>query len=90
MKDSFFLSKRLSITFEPEKAIIAFAPGDTPRASLEEALVSAETPQVKAARVIYPNVNIRIKEMVYLNQNELTNTLFCEQEGEVQAMPYVR
>ena len=57
--------------------------------TLEEALGAAETPQIKASKVIYPNVNIHIKELVYLNQNELTNTLFCEKEGEVQAMPYV-
>ena len=58
-------------------------------ATLEAALDSAEAPQIKATRVIYPNVNIHIKEMVYLNQNELRNTLFCEEEGQVQAKPYV-
>ena len=56
---------------------------------LEEALSSAETPQIKVARVIYPNVKIHIKEMSYLNQAEVQNTLFCEKDDQIEAMPYV-
>jgi len=34
-------------------------------------------------------VKIHIKEMVYLNQAEVQNTLFCEKDNQVEAMPYV-
>ena len=54
-------------------------------AELEEALGQSESPQVQADRIIHANVRIRIKDLLYLNQNEETRALFCEEDGEIVA-----
>jgi hypothetical protein len=53
--------------------------------ALEEALGQAEAPQVQADRVIHANVRVRIKDLLYLNQNEESHALFCEEKGEIVA-----
>ncbi|MGD0661598.1 MAG: FapA family protein [Syntrophorhabdales bacterium] len=58
-------------------------------AALEQALGSSEAPQIKVVKIIYPNVKIHIHETAYLNQAEVQNTLFCEKDNQIEAMPYV-
>ena len=57
---------------------------------LEEALGQSETPQVEVDGVIHANVHIRIKDLTYLNQNEMSHVLFCEEDGRIQVKTPVR
>ena len=57
--------------------------------SLEEALGKSETPEVRGRTVIYPNVKIRLKDLIYENQTKMTNTAFFEKDGQIEAKPYV-
>ena len=56
---------------------------------LGQRMSKAESPQVKVGRAIYPNVQVRIKDLLFENQSELTYTAFCEEEGRIQAKTYV-
>ncbi len=57
--------------------------------SLEESLGKADAPEVRVRRVIYPNVNIRVKELTYENRSESTNTAFFEHDGVIESRPFV-
>ena len=57
--------------------------------SLEEALGKAEAPEVRVRKVVYPNVNIKLKELTYANQSESTNTAFFEEDDRIESRPYV-
>ena len=57
--------------------------------ALEAALGKTEAPEVRVRGFIYPNVNIKLKEMTYENQSKTTHTAFFEHDGQIQARPYV-
>src|SRR5208337_4352577 len=44
--------------------------------ALEAALGKTEAPEVRVRRFIYPNVNIKLKEITYENQSKTTHTAF--------------
>ena len=51
---------------------------------LQEVLSQSDSPQIEA-RVIHANVRVRIKDLTYLNQSEVSHPLFCIEDGQIQA-----
>jgi uncharacterized protein (DUF342 family) len=56
--------------------------------ALQESLAKTDTAQVKVNKIMHPNVHIRIKDLVYKNESEVSATIFREIEGEIQPGPY--
>jgi uncharacterized protein (DUF342 family) len=56
--------------------------------TLEETLAKTDTAQVKVNKIMHPNVHIRIKDLLYNNESEVSASIFREIAGEIQPGPY--
>jgi uncharacterized protein (DUF342 family) len=56
--------------------------------ALQETLAKTDTAQVRVSKIMHPNVHVRIKDLIYKNDSEVSASIFREIEGEIQPGPY--